>query len=103
MSSEVFKTINLQRAKVYKNSASTTQSGRNKAEYWILEPSVENFIIKDNLMGWTGCSDIRKQIKLKFATLGDVERYANKNKIIIDVIEPKEKTRIIKSYADNFN
>ena len=103
MSSELFKTVNLKRAKVYKNSASATQSGRHKADYWVLEPTVENISVKDNIMGWSGGSDIKKQIKLKFASLADVERYAKKNKIEIDVIKPKEKVRIIKAYADNFN
>ncbi len=103
MSSELFKAVNLNRAKVYKNSASSMQSGKYKADYWVLEPIVENISVKDNMMGWSGGSDIKKQIKLKFKSLADVERYAKKNKIEIEVIKPKEKVRIIKTYADNFN
>ena len=53
-------------------------------------------------MGWSGCSDVKKQIKLKFSTLGDVERYAKNNKSLLILIEPKERVRLYKSYADNF-
>ena len=102
MSSSLFKTINFNRAKVYKNASSSTQSGRQNAEYWILEPVVDKISMRDSIMGWPGCSDVKKQIKLKFSTLGDVERYAKKNRIIINIIKPKEKSKIIKSYADNF-
>jgi hypothetical protein len=53
-------------------------------------------------MGWSGGSDIKQQIKLKFTSLNDLERYAEQNKISIEIIQPKEKKVIIKSYADNF-
>ena len=102
MSSVLFKSVNLKRAKVYKNTVSPTQSGEKNSKYWILEPIIQNSSKKDHIMGWSGGTDVKKQIKLKFLTLSDVERYAKKNKIVIDVIMPKEKERIIKSYADNF-
>jgi hypothetical protein len=53
-------------------------------------------------MGWSGGSDIKEQIKLKFSSINDLERYAEKNKISLEIIQPKEKKVIIKSYADNF-
>ena len=102
MSSDLFKIVNFKRAKVYKNTVSSTQSGKQNLDYWVLEPSVKNTSMRESIMGWSGCSDVKKQIRLKFSTLGDVERYAKKNKIDINVIEPKEKIKIIKSYADNF-
>ena len=49
-----------------------------------------------------GGSDIKEQIKLKFSSINDLERYAEKNKISLEIIQPKEKKVIIKSYADNF-
>ena len=48
-------------------------------------------------MGWSGGSDIKQQIKLKFTSLNDLERYAEQNKISIEIIQPKEKKVIIKS------
>jgi hypothetical protein len=102
MSSALFKSVNFIKAKAYKNSASSTQSGRRRTDYWVLEPLCSHNYIKDDLMGWTGGSDIKEQIKLKFSSINDLERYAEKNKISLEIIQPKEKKVIIKSYADNF-
>ena len=102
MSNELFKTVNLTRAKVYKNIFSATQSGKHKGDCWILEPLFSKNYVKDNLMGWSGGRDIKQQIKLKFNSLNDLERYAEQNKISLEIIQPKEKKIIIKSYSDNF-
>jgi hypothetical protein len=102
MSNELFKTVNFTSAKVYKNIFSATQSGKHKGNYWILEPLFSKNFIKDNLMGWSGGRDIKQQIKLKFNSLNDLERYAEQNKISLEIIQPKEKKVIIKSYSDNF-
>ena len=84
MSNELFKSFNFNSAKVYKNIFSATQSG------------------KHNLMGWYGGRDVKQQIKLKFTSLNDLERYAEQNKISLEIIQPKEKKVIIKAYSDNF-
>ena len=52
MSNELFKTVNLTHAKVYKNIFSATQSGKHKGDCWILEPLFSKNYVKDNLMGW---------------------------------------------------
>ena len=102
MSSELFKSFNFNSAKVYKNIFSATQSGKHKGDCWILEPIYSKHYIKDNLMGWYGGRDVKQQIKLKFTSLNDLERYAEQNKISLEIIQPKEKKVIIKSYSDNF-
>ena len=102
MSTELFKSVNFNSAKAYKNISSATQSGKHKSDYWVLEPICSRNYVPDNLMGWTGGRDIKQQIKLKFTSLNDLERYAAKNKILLEIIQPKEKKVIIKSYADNF-
>ena len=102
MSSELFKSENFIKAKAYKNISSVTQSGKKNSDYWFLEPLCSNIYTQDYLMGWIGGRDIKNQIKLKFASLNDLERYAEKNRIKLEIIEPKEKKVIIKSYADNF-
>ena len=53
-------------------------------------------------MGWSGGRDVKQQIKLKFTSLNDLERYAEQNKISLEIIQPKEKKVIIKAYSDNF-
>ena len=102
MSNELFKSVNFNSAKVYKKIPSATQSGKNKSDYWILEPVCSKNYTIDTLMGWSGGRDIKQQIKLKFTSLNDLKRYAKKNKISLEIIQPKEKKVIIKSYADNF-
>ena len=102
MSTELFKSFNFNSAKVYKNIFSATQSGKHKGDCWILEPIYSKHYIKDNLMGWSGGRDVKQQIKLKFTSLNDLERYAEQNKISLEIIQPKEKKVIIKSYSDNF-
>jgi len=102
MSNELFKSVNFNSAKVYKKIPSATQSGKNKSDYWILEPVCSKNYTTDTLMGWSGGRDIKQQIKLKFTSLNDLKRYAKKNKISLEIIQPKEKKVIIKSYADNF-
>ena len=102
MSSPLFKSVDFVKAKAYKNSTSSTQSGKKRTDYWILEPICSQNYVRDDLMGWSGGSDIKGQIKLKFSSINDLERYAEKNKIALEIIQPKEKKVIIKSYADNF-
>ena len=102
MSNELFKAVNFSTAKVYKNIFSATQSGKHKGDYWVLEPVCSKSYIRDDLMGWSGGRDVKQQIKLKFTSLNDLERYAEKNKISLEIIQPKEKKVIIKSYSDNF-
>ena len=102
MSNELFKSFNFNSAKVYKNIFSATQSGKHKGDCWILEPICSKNYIKDNLMGWSGGRDVKQQIKLKFTSLNDLERYAEQNKISLEIIQPKEKKVIIKAYSDSF-
>ena len=102
MSSALFKSVDFIKAKAYKNSTSSTQSGKKRKENWVLEPIFNQNSVKDDLMGWSGGSDIKEQIKLKFSSINDLKRYAEKYNISLEIIEPKEKKVIIKSYADNF-
>ena len=102
MSSSLFNSVDFIKAKAYKNTTSSTQSGKKRTDYWVLEPLCPKNHVKDDLMGWSGGGDIKNQIKLKFSSINDLERYAKKNKISLEIIQPKEKKIIIKSYADNF-
>ena len=89
------------KAKIYIPVKSAMQSGRGKQKTWILE-----FNTKDphtnSLMGWESSSDTLKEIKLKFNSKDKAIDYATANDIDFSVIEPKQKTFVIKSYEDNF-
>ena len=77
------------------------QSGTAKNNKWILE-----FITKDPtrnpLMGWESSSDTSSELKLEFSSKELAVNYAKKRKINFDLIEPKKRKTVKKSYADNF-
>ena len=77
------------------------QSGRGKLKSWVLE-----FITKDPsinpLMGWETSTDTLEEVILKFPSKEKAIEYAKKNNISYNVIEPKKREFVIKSYADNF-
>jgi len=77
------------------------QSGVAKNNKWVLE-----FITKDPtknpLMGWESSSDTLSEIKLEFSTKELAINYAKKKKINFELIEPKKRKTVKKSYADNF-
>ena len=91
----------MKKAKIYKPNKSPMQSGLGKTDKWILE-----FETKDPgtnpLMGWESSSDTLTELKLEFSSKELAINYAKKKKIIYEIIEPKKRKTIKKSYADNF-
>ena len=77
------------------------QSGRGKLKNWVLE-----FITKDPsinpLMGWETSTDTLEEVILKFPSKENALNYAKKMKIDYEIIEPKKRKTVKKSYADNF-
>ena len=77
------------------------QSGIGKTHKWILE-----FETKDPttnpLMGWESSSDTFSELKLEFSTKELAINYAKKKKIEFELIEPRKRKTVKKSYADNF-
>ena len=53
-------------------------------------------------MGWESSDDTYSEINLEFSSKDLAIEYAKKNKIDYEVIEPKKRTVIKKSYTDNF-
>jgi len=91
----------MKKAKIYIPAKTAMQSGRGKLKNWVLE-----FITKDPsinpLMGWETSMDTLEEVILKFPSKEKAIEYAKKNNISYNVIEPKKKEFVIKSYADNF-
>ena len=77
------------------------QSGIGKTKNWILE-YIDKKTGINPLMGWESSTHTLSEIKLEFSTKENAIRYAKKNKLTFELIEPKEKKIIKKSYADNF-
>jgi hypothetical protein len=91
----------MNKAIIYIPNKSPMQSGVAKNNKWVLE-----FITKDPtknpLMGWESSSDTLSEIKLEFSTKELAINYAKKKKIDFELIEPKKRKIVKKSYADNF-
>ena len=77
------------------------QSGLGKTDKWILEFEVED-PTKNPLMGWESSSDTYSELRLEFSTKELAINYAKKKKIDFELIEPKKRKVVKKSYADNF-
>jgi len=91
----------MKKAKIYIPNKSPMQSGLGKTSKWILEFET-NDPTKNPLMGWESSDDTLTELKLEFSTKELALEYAKKNKIDAEVIEPRKRKIIKKSYADNF-
>ena len=89
------------KAKIYKPTKSSMQSGLMKTKEWVLEFIVHNDQINP-LMGWQISSNTLSEVKMNFDTKDDAIDYAKKNKINYMVVEPNKRSIVKKSYADNF-
>ena len=77
------------------------QSGFKKFDKWILEYICDDPTINP-LMGWESSTDTFSEIKMNFTTKEKAIEYAKKYKIEFELVEPKKRKIIKKSYADNF-
>ena len=77
------------------------QSGLGKSIKWILEYETKD-PTKNPLMGWESSSDTLSELKLEFSTRESAINYAKKKRIDYELIEPKKRKIVKKSYADNF-
>ena len=77
------------------------QSGTAKSNKWILEFKTKN-PTTNPLMGWESSNDTYGEIRLEFSSKELAINYAKKKRIDFELIEPKERKIVKKSYADNF-
>ena len=77
------------------------QSGQGKSIKWILEFETKD-PTRNPLMGWESSSDTLSELKLEFSTKEKAINYAKKKRINYELIEPKKRKVVKKSYADNF-
>ena len=89
------------KAKIYKPTKTSMQSGVGKTKKWVLE-YIDDSISINPLMGWESSSNTLSEIKMTFNSKEDAIDYAKKNKINYIVVEPNKRSIVKKSYADNF-
>ena len=91
----------MNKAKIYKPTKTSMQSGKRNTKNWIMEFDTLNTGI-NFLTGWTTSKDTMSEVKLEFESRDQAISYAKNNNIDFYVIEPEERKLIKKSYTDNF-
>ena len=91
----------MKKAIIYIPNKNPMQSGYAKTNKWILEFETRNSTTNP-LMGWESSDDTYSELRLEFNSKESAIEYAKKNKINFQLIEPKKRKVIKKSYADNF-
>ncbi len=89
-------------ARIYKPTKTAMQSGKAKTKDWVLDYDPEVPRTVEPLMGWTSSSDMRQQLKLRFATKEEAVAYCEREGIAYRVLPDKEPVRRTISYSDNF-
>jgi len=91
----------MKKAKIYIPTKTAMQSGLGKNNKWLLEFYTDNKTLNP-LMGWETSSNTLSEVKLEFISKDEAINYAKTNNIDYDLIEPKKRKFVKKSYADNF-
>ena len=91
----------MKKAKIYIPTKTAMQSGIKKYDKWIIEFLTDDTGINP-LMGWESSTDTFSELNLEFDTKELAIQYAKKNKIDFEIIEPKNRKIMKKSYSDNF-
>jgi len=91
-------------ARIYQPARNAMQSGTGKSKLWILEFAPEEKKSVDPLMGWTGSSDMRSQLKMRFDSQEAAVAYAKRNGLAYRIDEPKTRKPVVRpgGYGDNF-
>ena len=77
------------------------QSGKAKTKKWLLRFEDDKNGVNP-LMGWESSYNTLSELNLEFSTKEDAIKYAKKNNVNFEIIEPKGRKIIKKSYTDNF-
>ena len=89
-------------ARIYKPTKTTMQSGVANSQNWLLEFVADDSKKIEPIMGWTSSKDMLQEVRIKFPSKEAAIEFASSNKYSYEVIEPKIKKLIKRSYADNF-
>ena len=92
----------MKKAILYKPAKTSMQSGKGKTKNWLLKFKSDKKLEFNPLMGWDRSDNTIFELNLEFVTKDSAIKYAKKNKIELDIIEPQKRKIIKKSYSDNF-
>ena len=91
----------MKKAFIYRPAKTSMQSGRGKTKNWLLKFEDTKSGINP-LMGWESSTNTLSELNLEFSSKEEAIKYAKKNNINYELIEPKSRKIIKKSYSDNF-
>ncbi|HST35397.1 MAG TPA: NADH dehydrogenase ubiquinone Fe-S protein 4 [Allosphingosinicella sp.] len=90
------------KARIFQRSRNAMQSGKARAEQWVLEFESARPTRADPLTGWPGGAETQEQVRLTFPTLEAAQVYAARNGIHAHIVPAAAETLKIQAYADNF-
>lgn len=89
-------------ARISQRSKNAMQSGRARAEDWVLEFESRRPRRPDPLTGWSGGAETQEQVRLTFPTLDAAKAYADGSGIDYHIVPASQPTLKLQAYADNF-
>ncbi len=89
------------KARIYQPDKNAMQSGKAK-DKWLLEFTPQKPYFIENLMGWTGMTDMPQEIRLSFDSSAAATAYAKRHNIPYELHNPNPRRFVMKAYADNF-
>jgi hypothetical protein len=89
-------------ARIYQPAKTAMQSGQANTKDWAVDFVPEEPRQVEPLMGWTSSSDMRQQLRLRFASKEEAVAYCERHGIAYQVFESKPAARRTMSYSDNF-
>ncbi|MBV7255703.1 ETC complex I subunit [Pacificimonas sp. WHA3] len=89
-------------ARIYQRAMSAMQSGKARADEWVLEYVPNARQRHDPMTGWAGSADTKQQLKLRFDSREQAIAYAEKKDVAYSVAPPRVHRLKIQAYSDNF-
>jgi hypothetical protein len=89
-------------ARIFQISKAVNQSGKARADKWVLEFESHARKWPDPLTGWSGGADTQAQVSINFDSLEAATAYAEREGIAYHVVPTAARKLRIQSYADNF-
>ncbi len=89
-------------ARIFQRSRNAMQSGKARADQWVLQFESARARRADPLMGWSGGADTQSQVSIEFPTLEAAKAYAERYGIAVHLVPATRSKLRLQSYADNF-
>jgi hypothetical protein len=89
-------------ATIFKRPKSAMQSGKARADEWVLQFAATEPKKADPLMGWAGSGDTQTQVTLTFPSCEAAQEYAERHGIAARVQPTPPRKLKLQAYADNF-